>query len=97
MNTSSLLFITNYYYRRTSVIRPCIIQIFNNPISNPLSQLHLSLLFYRATIDYHVELNANSGGHRHPVNVQEKWTQNTGKMPWNRGDPSSDAAIHFLF
>ena len=33
----------------------------------------------------------------YPANVQEKWTHNTGEMPWNRGDPSSDVAIHFLF
>ena len=44
-----------------------------------------------------MELNANSGGRRHPANVQEKWMQNIGEMPWNRGDPSSDVAIHFLF
>ena len=29
-------------------------------------------LFYCATIAYHMELNANSGGSRHPANVQEK-------------------------
>ena len=28
--------------------------------------------FYCATIAYLVELNAFSGGHRHPANVQEK-------------------------
>ena len=44
-----------------------------------------------------MELNAYSGGRRHSANVQEKWTHNSGKMPWNRGDPSSDVAIHFLF
>ena len=32
-------------YSRTSIIRPSIIQIFNYPTSDPLSQLHLSLLF----------------------------------------------------
>ena len=35
--------------------------------------------FYCATIAYHVELNANSGGHRHPANVQEKWTFSVGR------------------
>ena len=44
-----------------------------------------------------MELNANSGGCRHLANVQEKWTHNTGEIPWNRGDPSNDVAIHFLF
>ena len=32
-------------YSRTSIIRPSIIRIFNYPTSNPLSQLHLNLLF----------------------------------------------------
>ena len=32
-------------YSGTSIIRPSIIRIFNYPISNPLSQLHLNLLF----------------------------------------------------
>ena len=54
------------------------------------------LLFYCDTIAYHVELNANSGGRRHSANIQEKWTHNTGEMPWNRGDPSRDVAIHFF-
>ena len=31
------------------------------------------------------------------ANVQEKWTHNTGKMTWNRDDPSSDVAMYFLF
>ena len=31
------------------------------------------------------------------ANVQEKWTHNSGEMPWNQGDPNSDVAIHFLF
>ena len=53
--------------------------------------------FYCATIAYHVELNAYLGGRRHLANVQEKWTYNSGEMPLNRGDPSSDVAIHFLF
>ena len=44
-----------------------------------------------------MELNAYSGGCRHSANVQEKWTHNSGEIPWNRGDPSSDVAIHFLF
>ena len=57
----------------------------------------MSLTFYCATIAYHVELNPNSGGCRHSANVQEKWTLNTGVMPWIRGDPSSDVTIHFLF
>ena len=26
----------------------------------------------------------------------KKNRHNTGEMPWNRGDPSSDVAIHFL-
>ena len=43
-----------------------------------------------------MELNAYSGGRRHPANIQENWTHNSGEMPWNRGDPSSDVAIHFL-
>ena len=43
-----------------------------------------------------MELNAYLGGRRHPANIQEKWTHNTGEMPWNQGDPSSDIAIHFL-
>ena len=30
------------------------------------------VLFYCATIAYHVELNAIAGGRRHPANVQEK-------------------------
>ena len=35
--------------------------------------VHLSnIRFYCATIAYHVELNANSGGRRYPANVQEK-------------------------
>ena len=46
---------------------------------------------------YHVELNAYSGGRKHSASVQEKWTHDSGEMPWNRGDPSSDVAIHFLF
>ena len=29
------------------------------------------------------------------ANVQEKWMHNSGEMPWNRGDPSSD--VVFLF
>ena len=29
--------------------------------------------------------------------VQEKWTHNSGKMPWARGDPSSDVAFRVLF
>ena len=29
------------------------------------------------------------------ANVQVKWTHNSGEMPWNRGDPSSD--VGFLF
>ena len=33
------------YYSRTSIIRPSIIRIFNYPTLNPLSQLHLTLLF----------------------------------------------------
>ena len=53
--------------------------------------------FFCATIAYHVELSAISGGHRHPANVQEIWTHNTDEMPWNQGDPSNDVAIHFLF
>ena len=44
-----------------------------------------------------MELNANSRGRRHSANVQEKWMHNAGEMPWNRGDPSSDVAIYFLF
>ena len=44
-----------------------------------------------------MELNAYSGGHRHPANVKEKWTHNGGEMPRNRGDPSSEVAFHFLF
>ena len=28
---------------------------------------------------------------------KEKWTHNTGEMPWNQGDHSSDVAIYFLF
>ena len=31
------------------------------------------------------------------MSKKKKWTHNTGEMPWNRGDPSSDVAIHFLF
>ena len=31
------------------------------------------------------------------ANIQEKWTHNGDKMPWNRGDPSSDIAFCFLF
>ena len=31
------------------------------------------------------------------ANVQEKWTHNCGKMPWNQGDPSSDVAFRFSF
>ena len=57
----------------------------------------MKITFYCATIAYHVELNANLGGRMHPAKVQEKWTHNTGEMPWNRGDPSSEVAIHFLF
>ena len=45
------------------------------------------IIFYCATIAYHVELNAISGDHRHPANIQEKWTHNIGEMPSNRGDP----------
>ena len=59
--------------------------------------LMLNGLFYCATVAYHVELNAYSGGLRHLANIQEKWTHNSGEMPWNRDDPSSDLAIHFLF
>ena len=44
-----------------------------------------------------MELNAYSGGRRHSANVQGKCTNNSGEMPWNPGDPSSDVAIHFLF
>ena len=44
-----------------------------------------------------MELNAYFGGRRHLANVQEKWMHNSGDMPWNRGDPSSDVAIGFLF
>ena len=44
-----------------------------------------------------MELNAYSGGRRHPANVQEKWTHNSGEMPWNRCEPSSDVAFRFLF
>ena len=53
--------------------------------------------FYCATIAYQVELNAILGGRRHLANVQEKWTYNTGEMPWKQGDPSSDVAMYFLF
>ena len=42
-------------------------------------------------------MNAYSGDRRHSANVQEKRMHNSGEMPWNRGDPSSDVAIHFLF
>ena len=31
------------------------------------------------------------------ANAQEKWTHNSGEMPWNQGDPSSDVAFRFLF
>ena len=31
------------------------------------------------------------------ANIQEKWTPNSGEMPWNRGDPSSDVGFRFLF
>ena len=44
-----------------------------------------------------MKTNAISGGRRHSANVQEKWMHNTGEMPWNRGDPSSDVAMYFLF
>ena len=43
-----------------------------------------------------MELNAISRGRRHPANEQEKWMYNTSEMPWNLGDPSSDAAMYFL-
>ena len=35
-------------------------------------QQNKKMHLYWAAIAYHVELNANSGGHRHPANVQEK-------------------------
>ena len=38
------------------------------------------LKFYCATIAYHVELNANSGGRRTPANDQEKWTFGFGRV-----------------
>ena len=31
------------------------------------------------------------------ANVQDKWMHNSGEIPWNRGDPGSDVAFHFLF
>ena len=31
------------------------------------------------------------------ANVQEKWTNNFGEMPWNQDDPSSDVAFCFVF
>ena len=42
-------------------------------------------------------LHYNSLPCGHLANVQEKWMHNTGEMPWNRGDPSSDIAVYFLF
>ena len=53
------------------------------------------LLRYNSLL--YVELNAYSDGRRHLVNVQEKWKHNSGEMPWNRGEPSSDVAFQFLF
>ena len=31
------------------------------------------------------------------ANTQEKWTHNSGEMPWNRIDPRGDVAFRFLF
>ena len=31
------------------------------------------------------------------ANVQGKRMHNSGEMPWNRGDPSSDVSFRFLF
>ena len=53
--------------------------------------------FYCATIAYHVELNAYSGGRRHLAYIQEKWMHNSGEIPWNQGDPSGDVAFPFFF
>ena len=30
------------------------------------------------------------------ANVQEKWTHNSGEMPWNRGDPSIDVCLESM-
>ena len=59
--------------------------------------INYTVIYYCATIAYHVELNGYLGGRRRPANVQEKWTHNSGEMPWNRGDPTSDVAFDFLF
>ena len=42
------------------------------------TQFYIIVLFYCATIAYHVGLNANSGGRRTLANDQEKWTFGTG-------------------
>ena len=68
-----------------------------NITNENVSVCYFKVPFYCATIAYHVELNAYSGGRRHSANIQEKWNHNSGKMLWNRGDPSSDVAIHILF
>ena len=39
-----------------------------------------NILFYCATIAYHVGLNANSGGRRTLANDQDKWTFGFGRV-----------------
>ena len=55
-----------------------------------------SLRFIVLPIAYHVELNTPSGCRRDPANDQ-KWMHYSGKIPWNRGDPSGDVDFRFLF
>ena len=45
----------------------CCLKLIINLIDQPIKAE-----FYCTTIAYHVELNAFSGGHRHPAKVQEK-------------------------
>ena len=45
---------------------------FKSSSSQKALQKFFKISFYCATIAYHVELNAISGGPRHSANVQEK-------------------------
>ena len=56
----------------------CILKDFSAAVLNSETIVNkiliITVLFYCATIAYHVGLNAISGGRRTPANDQEKWT-----------------------
>ena len=55
---------------------------------------YVKLLFYCATIAYHVELNAYADGRKAMTNVQEKWMNNDWPLPNTVGEPRSE--IHHV-